>query len=383
MDRSVERTGVFGTLQLYEPPDTGTLPPTPMLTEFLPPIPEPVDLVGHGDALLSEHLTLENRMCKLEEITARVAAYCKMLSLELPKKIRSRIEKQTQAILETDVLPRVIDIEARVNTLEQRFDTLAGKFNRLLAKVKSRSTSPALPIANTSPHKESYFPAHGGELGHMVTPYETPTLKRKRPDSEKHISATPAAEVHELQQAGSVAESVAAAMSLLDVEEVDALPSPRKDKSEGESELIAPFLPPAHTRLESPAAGKMRRHSAPGVSKASGVPTLVNIARVEKRGTSGVAQSVSSRSNLNSQFDSEAATPPLMSSVSATRRPPVLETARAFELIPGMFEDETQSFHTSARRNWADSTALHNAHTSQEVLGFVKAAQSLVKAAAQ
>ena len=340
MSQLVERTGLFTTTQLYEPSHSDVLPPAPMLTEFAPILPEEGPVSGYGKSILKDHLTLERRMLALEEITDKVAAYCKMLSTELPRKLKSKIAKQTQEIIEQKVLRQQEEMLARITVLEQRFDNFAEKFNRLLARIsKSRSNSPEYQSTSTTDPAATFVTPKSRRVNtpqSHVRPDVTPSVNHSRHEAHSANSIASrsgprgeisCAEMHELQNLGNEVKSVRSADPV-----TTSLTS----------------IPPA-----APASSK-RPGSANRTYKAYPRPSTVTGYGSGSVTTQGsLAQPYSYRARASISAVSSAApeqsllmhigNQSLADKPSVSRTFPTVEAARTFEMIPGMSDDESSA----------------------------------------
>lgn len=372
MSQLVERTGLFTTTQLYEPSHSDVLPPAPMLTEFAPILPEEGPVSGYGKSVLKDHLTLERRMLALEEITDKVAAYCKMLSTELPRKLKSKIAKQTQEIVEQKVLRQQEEMLARITVLEQRFDSFAEKFNRLLARIsKSRSNSPEYQSASGAEPSNAYITPKARKINtpqSHIRPDVTPSVKHGRRES---LSANSMAvrsgprcelsctEIHELQNLGNEVNDIEAFTSTIDVDkDSGSMQTQQREKSISSAEPVTSSLAPVPPAV--PSGTSKRPGSASHIYKAYPRPSTVagyGSGQLTAQGSLPQPYSYRSRANLSaaSTFASASVIAPeqnllmhvgshaLTDKPSVSRTFPTVEAARTFEVIPGMSDDESSA----------------------------------------
>lgn len=363
MSQLVERTGLFTTTQLYEPSHSDVLPPAPMLTEFAPILPEEGPVSGYGKSILKDHLTLERRMLALEEITDKVAAYCKMLSTELPRKLKSKIAKQTQEIIEQRVLRQQEEMLARITVLEQRFDNFAEKFNRLLARIsKSRSNSPEYQSTSTTDPAATFVTPKSRRVNtpqSHVRPDVTPSVNHGRREAHSANSIASrsgprgeisCAEMHELQNLGNEVNDIEAFTSTIDVDK-DGGSTQQREKSVRSADPVTSSLtsiPPA-----VPASSK-RPGSANRTYKAYPRPSTVTgygSGSVTTQGSLAQPYSYRARASI-SAMSSTAPEQSLLMHIgnqsladkpSVSRTFPTVEAARTFEMIPGMSDDESSA----------------------------------------
>lgn len=378
MSRLVERTGLFTTTQLYEPSHADILPPAPMLTEFAPIFPEEGPVTGYGRSVLKDHMTLEKRMVALEEITDKVAAYCKMLSTELPRKLKSKIAKQTQEIVEQKVLRQQEEILARITVLEQRFDGFAEKFNRLLARVsKSRSNSPEYQSTSVADPPNTFItpkPRRINTPQSHARPDVTPSVNRGKHESlSANAIASRAgprceiscAEMHELHNLGNEVNDIEAFTSTIDVDKDGSSVQQRENSvSSAESMPITSSLvsmPPtvpsvgasATTSNKRPGSSNRTYKAYPRPSTVAGYGATTTTAVGSGSGSFIQPHSYRSRANFSATSISSTAleqnllmhigNQPLANKPTSSRTFPTVEAARTFEVIPGMSDDESSA----------------------------------------
>lgn len=376
MSQLVERTGLFTTTQLYEPSHADVLPPAPMLTEFAPILPEEGPITGYGRSVLKDHLTLERRMLALEEITDKVAAYCKMLSTELPRKLKSKIAKQTQEIVEQKVLRQQEEMLARITVLEQRFDSVAGNLEKLLAHVsKSKNDSPeyqSAPITDQSNAFMTPRPRRNNTPQSHARPDNTPSVNRGKREPLSTIATASRsgqrceislAEMNELHSLGNEVNDIEAFTSTIDVDK-DGSSVQQRENNMNSAELMPitsslvsmpPAVPPVTAAAgKRPSSGNRtyKAYPRPSTVASYGASTTLTTSGL---GSGTLTQPYSYRSRANFSATSVSSTAPEQSLLmhignqSITDKPvssrifPTVEAARTFEMIPGMSDDESSA----------------------------------------